>query len=200
MTHKYTFQTPFFSINTVAFNRRLGECGTPDEDYWVVNTGNSAICCVLDESDSFVFIRQYRPPLGVWTIEMPSGSIEEYESPYEGATRELKEEVGVSCELIQIPGSYSMMTSRCSGSEYIFFGMNPILSKDFVAEDGTSVVYVKRRMLPEMITNSNYIQLAGLGAMFAISTAIGLDLIASSYNDIHSSFRNYSRRRTDFFG
>ncbi|MGH2922346.1 MAG: TIGR04282 family arsenosugar biosynthesis glycosyltransferase [Gaiellaceae bacterium] len=41
-----------------------------------------------------VLVRQYRHPVRDWTLEVPAGSVEDWETPLEAAERELAEEVG----------------------------------------------------------------------------------------------------------
>ena len=43
---------------------------------------------------STVLVKQYRPPLDAYTIELPAGLIDANETPQEAAIRELKEETG----------------------------------------------------------------------------------------------------------
>ena len=56
-----------------------------------------AILAVLKDSSSdlkTIIVRQYRPPLDAYTIELPAGLIDEGETYAEAALRELKEETG----------------------------------------------------------------------------------------------------------
>jgi len=46
------------------------------------------------EKAKTVLVKQYRPPLENYTIELPAGLIDENESPEKAAIRELKEETG----------------------------------------------------------------------------------------------------------
>ena len=48
----------------------------------------------LPPSRSYQLVKQFRPPVGHHTIEMPAGLIDEGESPAQAALRELKEETG----------------------------------------------------------------------------------------------------------
>ena len=63
------------------------------EPYYKLKINDSVVVCVLDDSDSLWFVKQYRPSLGYKTIEMVAGEIESGETPQEAAERELKEEL-----------------------------------------------------------------------------------------------------------
>ena len=61
--------------------------------------GIDAVCVFArviyaDKPTEVVLVRQFRPPLGCQTIELPAGLIDVGETPLEAAKRELKEETG----------------------------------------------------------------------------------------------------------
>ncbi|MEM1615113.1 MAG: NUDIX hydrolase [Pyrobaculum sp.] len=49
-----------------------------------------------------VFVKQYRPALGRYTLELPSGVVDEGESPEEAAVRELEEEAGLKARRLRL--------------------------------------------------------------------------------------------------
>ena len=53
-----------------------------------------AILATLKPSNEIILIKQYRPSLDKWTIELPAGLVDKGETLEEGALRELKEETG----------------------------------------------------------------------------------------------------------
>lgn len=56
-------------------------------------TGASAVLPITKD-DEIIFVRQYRCPFSEILLEIPAGKIDEGETPYECAARELKEETG----------------------------------------------------------------------------------------------------------
>jgi ADP-ribose pyrophosphatase len=59
-----------------------------------VHRGSAAVVA-FDEHDRVALVRQFRIPVGRWTLELPTGGCEEGEQPAETAARELTEEVGL---------------------------------------------------------------------------------------------------------
>ncbi|XP_060066252.1 ADP-sugar pyrophosphatase-like [Ylistrum balloti] len=63
------------------------------------DAGCDAVCVIavlkrLLKFDSLVLVKQYRPPMRGYTLEMPAGLMDKNETPEQTAVRELKEETG----------------------------------------------------------------------------------------------------------
>lgn len=63
-------------------------------DYIVLENKNYSAALCLDQDNRLVMIRQYRYPWGLASWEIPSGIIDQGETPEECAIREVKEETG----------------------------------------------------------------------------------------------------------
>lgn len=59
----------------------------------VEHRGSVAVIPLLDNG-KIILLRQYRPVIGEWILEIPAGTIEPGERPHECALRELEEETG----------------------------------------------------------------------------------------------------------
>ena len=70
------------------------------EKAYVKHRGSVVIAPFLDK-ETIILIKQYRPIIGKWLIELPAGTIEEGESTDSTALRELEEEVGYKAGKIQ---------------------------------------------------------------------------------------------------
>eukprot|EP00397_Hematodinium_sp_SG-2012_P052513 GEMP01062113.1.p1 GENE.GEMP01062113.1~~GEMP01062113.1.p1 ORF type:complete len:223 (+),score=52.42 GEMP01062113.1:114-782(+) len=55
----------------------------------------------IDPEDEILMVKQFRPPINGYTIELPAGLIDKGETPGEAALRELKEECGYIGEIIE---------------------------------------------------------------------------------------------------
>ncbi|MBQ7395914.1 MAG: NUDIX hydrolase [Lentisphaeria bacterium] len=67
------------------------------------STGAVMIAAFLKESRRVLFVRQYRPPAGKYTIELPAGLLDKAgESVEEAALRELYEETGYDGKVLKV--------------------------------------------------------------------------------------------------
>ena len=63
-------------------------------EYGVLESGGFAAVVPVTEDGEVVLVRQWRQPLGSFTLELPSGGVDVGEDPGEAAERELFEEAG----------------------------------------------------------------------------------------------------------
>ncbi len=85
-----------------------------------------------ENKDKVVLIRQYRYSIGDYIYEFPAGLVESDENFEEAAVRELKEETGLSLEVVQVDDMYSRpyfttvgMTDECCGMIYGYASGTP---------------------------------------------------------------------------
>jgi len=87
-------------------DRVILEDGQPATREVVEHRGAAAIVPLLTDNQ-VVLVRQYRYPIGLELLEIPAGTLEINEAPYQCAMRELTEETGFACkELTKIFESY----------------------------------------------------------------------------------------------
>lgn len=96
-------ETKWLRLETLQYNDPTGKSRKWDRVTRSTKSASSAgidavtIFPILkDEGDdmSTILVKQFRPPLDAWTIELPAGLIDEGETPEEAAIRELREETG----------------------------------------------------------------------------------------------------------
>ncbi len=78
---------------------------------------NAAIVvATMKKSGKLVLVRQFRPPLGAYSLEFPAGLVDPGESIEDAARRELAEETGYSCNVLWHTGDCSAspgMSGEC---------------------------------------------------------------------------------------
>lgn len=96
-----TWETPFFTAGRDAVERPSGE----HADYYWLDPADAATVVAVEAGD-LLFVRQYRPRHRTTTLELPTGGVDDGESPRAAAHRELREETGYSADSLTHLESY----------------------------------------------------------------------------------------------
>lgn len=89
-------------------------------EYGVMEGGGFATVVALTEEGNVVFARQWRQPLQRFTMELPSGGVDEGEEPVDAARRELFEETGFRGEEMEYLTSVNTSTGRTDEVCHLF--------------------------------------------------------------------------------
>jgi len=164
------FETPFFIVEKSLENY------SDNIPYFRINTNDSIICCLLDKDDNLLLAEQFRPNLGYKTIEFPAGGIESEETPLDAAIREIREEMGVECQLIPL-GSFRLMMNRTINKEHLFIGLT---SGELIGqgEQGIKTRAIPRKKLINAIDGNELEQLAALGIIQLINLKFGINFLS----------------------
>ncbi len=99
------FATPWFEI--------LAKTMKPDEaPYYSLRLPDYSAIVAITGDQRIVAVRQYRPAVERYTIELPSGLVDPGESPAEAASRELLEETGYQAGEVEVLGPMEPDTGR----------------------------------------------------------------------------------------
>lgn len=92
----------------------------------IIHPGAAVILPITDGGD-ILLLRQFRPSLNKWILELPAGTIENNESPIECARRELIEETGYSAQHFEPLGQCSPLAGFCDEIQHLFVakGLSP---------------------------------------------------------------------------
>ncbi len=107
----------------------------------VRHNGASAMVAVDDEG-KILFVRQYRHSAGKETLEIPAGTLEKGEDPYDCAVRELEEETGCKCEKMEYMFKFYSSIGFCSEILYIYLATG--LSKGTANPDDDEFIELER--------------------------------------------------------
>ena len=88
--HNYLYRNPWcaFRVDEVVLP------GGAEIEYGVLESRGFAAVVPVTDDGNVVLVRQWRQPLRSFTLELPSGGVDEGEDPREAAGRELFEETG----------------------------------------------------------------------------------------------------------
>ena len=94
----------------------------------------------ITEDGRVVIVRQYRPAVDRYTLELPSGLVDPGETPLESARRELLEETGYQAGEMEMLGSMEPDTGRLGNRVWGFVARDVKLVKGATPEQGLEVL------------------------------------------------------------
>ena len=154
------FSTPWFDV--VAKTMRPEE-----EPYYSLRLPEYVAVIALTEDDEVLLVRQYRPAVEQYTLELPSGLVDPGETPAETGRRELLEETGYAAE-VEVFGSLFVDTGRLNNRIWGCMAKGARAAEGYTGEPGVELV---RCTLEEFWR-------ATRGGQFALSLHVGLLMLA----------------------
>ena len=89
-------------------------------EYGILESGGFAAVVPVTREGGVVLVRQWRQPLGAFTLELPSGGVDGGEEPERAARRELFEETGYRAEKLEHLRSVHTSTGRSTEVCHLF--------------------------------------------------------------------------------
>src|SRR3990167_9456271 len=119
MNKHIIFETPWFNLESEDFPELQQLGGKP---IYRMNVPESVLILCFTEDSKIIIVRQFRPALNKYTLELPAGSIDKNEKPVFAAHRELLEETGYECEsFTQLIRGHAVI-DRIKGDIFVFCG------------------------------------------------------------------------------
>ncbi len=144
--------------------------GVPFERDVVRHPGAVAVVAVTDD-DTVVLVRQYRPALDRWILEVPAGTRDvEHEPETEAARRELAEEVGYAADRLDLLTRTAISPGFCDQISSVFLatGLTPVPTDRQGVEEGF--------MRVEHVPLSRFDALVDDGSIIDATTILGVGL------------------------
>ena len=95
--------------------------GEPGAPYFAVRTPDYANVLALTADRHVLLVRQFRPAIGVETLEFPGGLVDAGETPEQAVGRELLEETGFTADRMELLGTLRTDTGRLTNRLWCFF-------------------------------------------------------------------------------
>jgi ADP-ribose pyrophosphatase len=86
---------------------------------WVDHPG-AVVILAKDKLGQLLLLKQFRPSIKDWLLEIPAGTMEKNELPLEAAKRELEEETRYRAQKWQSLGKLTPMAGFCNEVQYLF--------------------------------------------------------------------------------
>lgn len=112
--------------------------------YCVVEAGHCVGVLPFVEDDAVLLVRQYRHIAGRVTWEMPTGGVDDGETPEQAAQRELAEEAGFRAAQLRHVSTYHTSKSSIDETAHLYIGTGLVPAE--ATPDDTEEI--ERRVLP----------------------------------------------------
>lgn len=113
---EYVYQSPWCAFRVDGVELPGGQA----IEYGVLESGGFAAVVAVTGENEVVLVRQWRQPLGAFTLELPSGGVDADENAAEAAGRELFEETGYRAEGLERLTSVHTSTGRSTEVGHVF--------------------------------------------------------------------------------
>ena len=101
----------------------------------IVHHNGGAGALPLFEDGSVALVRQWRYPLGRYSLEIAAGRIEPGRSPDETAARELEEELGYRASVMRKIGEFFVAPGYCEERLFVYLATGLELSQQHLDDD-----------------------------------------------------------------
>jgi ADP-ribose pyrophosphatase len=172
LTRQVEFATPWFEI---VAKRTAGDSAP----YYALRMQDYVTVVALTNQNDLVLVRQFRPAVERYTLELPSGHVEKGETPADAARRELAEECGFDAPKVELLGAPLSDTGRHENRLWCYFA--PVVSSlgaDHVPEPGVERILVPRAKLAELIASAEFDHALNLAALMMVVVKYGPELLA----------------------
>ena len=139
--------------------------GAAPETYHAVGQLDYLSILAVTPDGRIPLVRQYRPAIEAFSLELPAGLVEPGEDPAAASSRELLEETGYPTRAIHLIGANAACTGRLSNRIHSYFIETGEQIADFKPEPGLTVQLVTPAELARMIKAGEFIQQNHLGTL-----------------------------------
>lgn len=148
MTHEVLDSTLIYSGRVFDVRKDLVRLpGGMTHQYDIVDHRPAVTIIPLDDERHICFIRQYRHAIGKELLELPAGVLEPDEEPTAGAQREIREEIGMAANKLNLIGEFFLAPGYSSEKMYVYLAEN--LVPDPLPKDADELIRVEKITIPE---------------------------------------------------
>ena len=154
------FTTPWFDVEAKTLkSQKLSP-------YYTLNLSDYVMILALTNNNEILFVKQYRPVLEKYTLELPSGHVEEGQTPEEAARAELLEETGYNIEKIELLGVANPDPGRLNNRLWCYYTDNIKKQDNYEKEQGIEVIKCSQEMFHSLLNDGDLNHAMNLAVFF----------------------------------
>ena len=129
-----------------------------DQKFYAIRPTDYVSVLAQTQAREIVVIRQYRPAIEDFAYELPSGHLEDGETPAQAAVRELKEETNCTASDIILLGENYPDTGRLANRQWTFYTKDIKVNEfpDHSENEGIEVFLVTEQVFAQMIRDGRF--------------------------------------------
>ena len=135
-----------------------------DEPFYSIATLDYVTTVAVTPEHEMLFVRQYRPAVEDLTLELPSGHVDEGETPEAAARRELLEETGYEAVDIELMGSLVPDSGRLENRMWCFYASR-VQSTAVQPEAGLELVKTPVAAVRQLVANGQLLHALNVAAV-----------------------------------
>jgi len=160
MKDQTVFSTPWFIIvEKYCLN-------ISDEPFYSLQTLDYVSILAVTDQKEILLVRQYRPAVSSFTLELPGGHVEINQTPEQAAQNELFEETGYLPNRLDLLGELNPDVGRMTNKLWCYYTGDLSIAKNWKAEKGIEVVKYPIQDIGELIKSKQFNNAFNLAALF----------------------------------
>ena len=138
------------------------------DPHYSLRTRDYVAIVALNPKGEFLLVRQFRPAVWETTLELPSGHVEQGQTPEQAARTELFEETGHEAERFDLLGDFSPDTGRLGNRMWCFFAGNALPTRNSAYQPEAGIDFVLyQRTLRDLLQEKGFYSALNCAALFA---------------------------------
>lgn len=134
------------------------------ETFYSVRTSEYAAVLAVTDDQRIPLVRQFRPAVEEWTLEFPSGHVDDGETPEQAMRRELLEETGCEAQEMIDLGLFHVDSGRMATRQRCFFADGVrVVGEPSGEEQDFEVVFIRLDELAGYVRDGSFRMVGHLG-------------------------------------
>lgn len=174
ISKQIAFATPWFEV----IAKRIPSDQNP---FYALRMQDYVTVVAFTPAKELVLVRQYRPVVERYTLELPSGHVEKDETPADSASRELREECGFHSGKLELLGTLISDTGRNENRLWCYLARHVLpVGAGYLPEPGLETILVPPARVRKLIVNAELDHALNLAALMLAVVKHGTELMSIS--------------------